>query len=150
METYRNLREAARKLSVDAWIDVCSNAAERPEALNGIPLPSMPSAEFQAVFVGSSGRHAIKEAALFYRYVLEANERFRKASIENLLDFGCGWGRYTRLFLRDVPEQGLYGVDPNETAIQSCRQHVPYASFINTTRRPPLPFRDSLFDIVIS
>jgi len=150
METYANLQKAAEQLNVDAWIELCEKASEQPADLAGIPMPSLPSAELQAGFVGSSGRHAMFEASKFYKYALASNQAFRNRPVGSLLDFGCGWGRCTRLFLRDVPESGLYGADPNETAIQVCRQHVPYGCFVNTDRRPPLPFRDNLFDLVAS
>jgi SAM-dependent methyltransferase len=54
------------------------------------------------------------------------------------------------LIARDVPEEGLYGADPDPFAVHSCRLHVPLACFVRSSTRPPLPFRDQFFDIVVS
>lgn len=150
METESSLKAVAETLSLDEWIDVVGQSLSEPVSLQGVCLPSGPSEELQAAYVGSSGRDALREAGTFYRYVLDANERYRGAPVGRLLDFGCGWGRYTRLFLRDVPEEGLYGADPDPRAIRTCRRHVPYGCFVNTSTRPPLPFRDQFFDVAVA
>ena len=150
METYDALKLAAESLTPDEWVELVGRALSEPTTLSGIPLPAGPSPEFQSAYVGSSGAATMREAGLFYRYVLDANRRFRDAEITRLLDFGCGWGRYTRLFLREVPEHGLYGADPEPVAIQVCRRHVPYGCFVNSPSRPPLPFRDQFFDLVVA
>lgn len=144
------LREAAQTVTVEDWIELIGASLEEPRSVGGTPLPCGPPAEFQAAYVGSSGRVAVREAGLFYRYVLDVNARHRGAAMGRLLDFGCGWGRYARLFARDVPEDGLYGVDPDPSAIRACRQHVHSACFVQSATRPPLPFRDQLFDVVVS
>lgn len=71
-------------------------------------------------------------------------------SIKTLLDFGCGWGRFTRLFIRDVEEAGLIGIDPSAEALQMCREHMPYAAFIRSQYTPPLVFKDESFDVVFA
>jgi SAM-dependent methyltransferase len=150
LETYAALKLAAEALSPEEWIVLVGRSLSEPTSLSGVPLPSGPSSEFQSAYVGSSGVAAMREAGLFYRFVLDANRRFRDGEINRLLDFGCGWGRYTRLFIREVPEEGLYGVDPQPVAIQVCRRHVPYGCFVNSSTRPPLPFRDQFFDLVVA
>ncbi|TVQ85314.1 MAG: class I SAM-dependent methyltransferase [Chromatiaceae bacterium] len=145
-----SIMAAAQHLSLDQWIERISQAMLRPQSLGPFPLPGAPAEQVQATFVGSSGEAAIAEAGRFYKYVLAANDRFRGRAIAQFLDFGCGWGRYTRLFLRDVPQNGLYGADPNPYAIRTCREHIPYACFALTSTRPPLPFRDQYFDVVIA
>lgn len=151
MEQHIDLHQAAARLDVDAWIELCARASEDPATkLGDIDLFRFPSAQFQATFVGSSGKQAFTEAGKFYKYVLAANQTHRNLPIGRLLDFGCGWGRYTRLLVRDVPQNGLYGVDPHAAAIQLCRTQIPYACFLETGRRPPLPLRDHYFDVVIA
>ncbi len=150
METRRAIKEAAEKLSIDEWIEAIGQSLLEPRSVEDIPLPGAPSPDLQAAYVGSAGPTAIREAALFYRYVLDANEKHRGGPMATLLDFGCGWGRYTRLFAREVPEEGLYGADPDPLAIRVCRLHVPYGCFVLSTTRPPLPFRDQFFDVVIA
>jgi len=150
MESYAPLREVAARLTVEEWVDVVGRSLSEPVALSGVAIPGGPSPELQAAYVGSAGRSTINEAGRFYRYVLDVNERHRRAPVDRLLDFGCGWGRITRLFLREVPEEGLYGADPDPLAIQTCRRHVPHGCFVNSPTRPPLPFRDQFFDVAIA
>lgn len=38
-----------------------------------------------------------------------------------MLDFGCGWGRLTRFFARDVAPGSLLGCDPSEEILAVCR-----------------------------
>lgn len=150
METRLAIKDVAEKLTLDEWIEIIGRSLVEPKSVGGIPLPGAPSPELQAAYVGSAGLDAIREAARFYRYVLDANQKHRGAPIGRLLDFGCGWGRYTRLFAREVPEEGLYGADPDPLAIRVCRLHVPFGCFVLSTTRPPLPFRDQFFDVVIA
>ena len=150
METSASIKDQAERLSIDEWIDLIGSSLVERRFLGDLPLPGAPSAVLQAAFVGSSGRDSMREAGLFYRYLLDVNQRYRGAPIGRLLDFGCGWGRYTRLLARDVPEEGLYGADPDPLAIRVCRLHVPFGCFVRSTTRPPLPFRDQFFDVVIA
>ncbi len=80
-------------------------------------------------------------------------ELLRRNGIDKIgtfLDFGCGWGRFTRLFSRDVPNAALFAVDPWEAAIRLCRTHMSGASFVQSPHEPPLPFRDGFFDVVFA
>jgi ubiquinone/menaquinone biosynthesis C-methylase UbiE len=148
----RGIREIAQALSIDAWLECVTNSLESatPTSVDGVTMPTAPSAELQTKFVGGAGKHAIYEAAMFYRYVLDTCAANGIPTIGRMLDFGCGWGRYTRLFLRDVEDGGLIGVDPEPAAIDVCRTHVPQASFLKSDYYPPLPFRDQFFDVVIA
>jgi len=150
LDACRDLRQSALKLGVESWIDLVGESCEKPTRLGGLDLPGAPPAEVQAAFVGSSGRAALKEAGAFYQYVLAVLAREGIGEIKSLMDFGCGWGRFTRLFRRDVAEDGLYGVDPWSYAINLCRAYYPFASFVQSGALPPLPFRDGLFDAVVS
>lgn len=149
---YRDIHTIVRNQSVDKWIDLVGDSLETQEItyVDGVPMPTAPSIEFQRHFVGGHGKQTIQEASLFYKYVLAAIEKHEIKTSPRLLDFGCGWGRFIRLFLRDVEDGALFGIDPQARAIHSCRVHIPQASFIRTEPYPPLPFRDQYFDVVIA
>ena len=38
-----------------------------------------------------------------------------------ILDYGCGWGRIIRFFLKDVPSRNLFAVDPDKNARRQSR-----------------------------
>lgn len=147
---YKDLQSQAKKLNVDNWINVVAESTEQDRYLADVALPSVPPPSKQAIFHGTSGKVAIKSAVLVYKYVLNVCQRYQVTPIETLLDFGCGWGRFTRLFVRDVETTGLFGIDPWTEAIQMCRQHMPYASFIQSALEPPLIFQDNFFQVVFA
>ncbi|GGX11069.1 Stf0 family sulfotransferase [Undibacterium macrobrachii] len=148
--TYSGLHDAAQKLSTDDWIEYVGQSTEREMTLAGVAMPTAPPAEKQAIFHGNSGASAIQSAAPVYKYVLDICRQQNISSIKSLLDFGCGWGRFTRLFVRDVEEAGLIGIDPWAEALQMCREHMPYAAFVRSQFNPPLAFRDGFFDVVFA
>ena len=149
-KTYKGLHEEAKKLSIEEWIACVGKSTEENISLGAVPMPSAPPPEKQAIFHGNSGQSGINSAALVYRYVLDSCQKHGVNSINTLLDFGCGWGRFTRLFVRDVNEDGLIGVDPWDEALQMCREHMPYAAFVRSQYSPPLIFSNNSFDVVFA
>lgn len=147
---YSAIQAEARKLTPDEWIGVVGAACEGPVQLGAIDLPGAPASAVQSVFVGASGRTSLIEGGRFYKFVLDVMGREELAGLSSLLDFGCGWGRFTRLFQREVKEGGLYGVDPWNYAINLCRTHFPFAGFVQSDFLPPLRFRDNTFDVVVA
>jgi len=65
-----------------------------------------------------------------------------------ILDFGCGWGRVTRFFLRDVAPENLVGIDVDAEVIRACRETNPWARFEQCETFPPTPFDSGSFDLV--
>ncbi|HOA84281.1 MAG TPA: class I SAM-dependent methyltransferase, partial [Thermodesulfovibrio thiophilus] len=149
-EAYTKLQQLAQNLFVDEWIEVVGKSCESPTVLDGFPMPTAPSNEVQVEFVGSYGRHALRAGGKFYKFVLSVFEQMNQTAPSKFLDFGCGWGRFTRLFLREVPEGGLYAADPWPYAINLCRTHFPFACFVQSDYLPPLPFREKYFDVIIA
>lgn len=147
---YKGLHAEAQKLPIEEWIRLVGKSTEQKMSLGEVLMPSAPPPQKQAIFHGNSGQAAINSAAPVYRYVLQSCQQQGIDSIKTLLDFGCGWGRFTRLFVRDVEEAGLIGIDPWGEALQMCREHMPYAAFVRSQFNPPLAFRDELFDVVFA
>jgi SAM-dependent methyltransferase len=87
-------------------------------------MPSFPPQEYQSKFVGSSDEHAIREAWSFYIFMARQRERYGLDldAETQVLDFGCGWGRFARMFLRDVPAKNIWCADPQVTAIAMCQE----------------------------
>ena len=52
---------------------------------------------------------------------MHADARHRALADATVLDFGCGWGRLTRFFARDVEPGDLLGCDPVEEILEVCR-----------------------------
>lgn len=113
-----------------------------------VPMPSFPDPELQAGFVGSAGENAMVEAWNFYSLMADQRRRYgseldRKSQV---LDFGCGWGRYARMFLRDVPADNIWCVDSWDLALQTCEQtDVPGRKF-KIEQMPPSDLPSRTFD----
>ena len=68
------------------------------------------------------------------------------ASLESILDFGCGCGRVVRHW-RDLPGE-VHGTDYNPGLVAWCRANLPFASFDVNALEPPLPHARERFDLV--
>jgi SAM-dependent methyltransferase len=65
-----------------------------------------------------------------------------------VLDFGCGWGRLTRLMWREVEPGALCGCDPDPSILQICADTgVPGRLEFSAAVPDALPF-DDRFDLV--
>lgn len=118
----------------------------------GDPMPSFPPAELQILTTGQAGEATLKPAAAFYGDVVET---FRDAGNAfdpdtRILDFGCGWGRITRFFLREVPLRNLHGVDVDPDFIRVCRETFGSDQFVECDSGPPLEYPDERFDIIFA
>jgi SAM-dependent methyltransferase len=73
------------------------------------------------------------------------------ADFERLLDFGCGCGRFVR-HLGPLAEQGteVHGIDVDGEMIAWLQENVPYGEFVHGPHRPPTPYADGFFDLVIN
>jgi SAM-dependent methyltransferase len=138
-------------LSDDEWLAVLEKSID-VNTIDGVSFPRFPSEEVQAQFVGSSNKAALREGKAFYSLV-KGYSAALGASIDNeskLLDFGCGWGRYLRLFARDFGPDSMLGVDidPDIVALNHQLGTPGQVSLISPTG--DLPFSDGSFSHVIA
>ncbi len=113
-------------------------------------LPTMPSELIQASYTGSSGQATLREAYLAYE-VFKRTAKSNSIDISkcsNILDFGCGWGRIMRFFLKDIESSALHGVDIDEAMITVCKQSNLNCEFRVISPLPPVPFAEEMFDII--
>jgi SAM-dependent methyltransferase len=113
-----------------------------------VPMPGFPAGELQASFVGSSGADAIQEAWNFYALMADRRRRYGAPldPSSQVLDFGCGWGRFARMFLRDVYPSHIWCVDSWDVALDACRQTGVPGQKIQIEQMPPSPLPDATFD----
>ena len=65
-----------------------------------------------------------------------------------VLDFGCGWGRMTRFFLKDVRPENLHGADVSPSLVALCRESIPSCPFWLIDPMPPSTFDRDTFDVI--
>jgi SAM-dependent methyltransferase len=113
-------------------------------------LPGMPDETIQRNFTGAAGDITLREAFEFYAFVKQYMQEHGKllASCENVLDFGCGWGRIIRFFLKDLEGSRLWGVDCYAAAVESARQTNYWCRFEQIDPMPPVSLSDSMFDLI--
>lgn len=133
----------------DAWRNTLTFSVTS-SVINGVQFPGFPDESIQKNMVGSSNEHALSEAYLFYIQLKKYISQWKPVSECTLLDFGCGWGRNYRFFLKDLPPERIVGIDCDKDFIDICHQIHPEGryEFIETT--PPTRFEDGSFDVVYS
>ncbi len=140
-----------RDLDVDLWALLLTQEQERFPHIRAL-LPDVPDPALQALWNGASGAQLAEQSRSFYA---KTTERFREHADGPLerarvLDFGCGWGRLTRMFARDVAPGHLFGCDPSEDILEVCRQSRVPATLARTEFVPErLPFAEP-FDLAFS
>jgi SAM-dependent methyltransferase len=138
------------RLDDEAWLQTILGSLTNRKA-RGVVLPGFPPETVQRNFVGSAGEHALREGFGFYRVVRDAMQRYGRPPNPGtrVLDFGCGWGRMLRFFLREVSARNLHGVDVDPEMVSLCRaQFGPLASFDVVPPRPPAPTLRSRYDVI--
>ena len=139
------------RLSDDEWLAVLKRSVDN-RLVDGMLFPGFPSPDLQTTIVGSSGCETLGEAFSFYRHVKVSCAAYSACLNHGseILDFGIGWGRIIRFFLKDVDINGLYGVDTDPALIEVCRQTAVPADVTLINARGLLPYPDDKFDLVFA
>jgi len=143
--------EIIHKLDDKAWLEALIRSVDIP-SFHGFPMAGFPPESIQVGMVGSSNQQALQEGFNFYRAVretcLEHGEKWTGKG--HLLDFGTGWGRYARIFMKDFRPENVTGVDVDAKYIQICRDTFPYGTFKTVNPLPPTELINSSFDLIIA
>ena len=139
----------ASHLSDQEWFEVIVKSVDNP-FVDDIELPGFPPDEFQRNSIGSSGKHALSEGFNFYSEIKQyaANLGRPLSRDSHILDFGCGWARMMRFFLKDVVADNLYGIDVDPAMIDICVNTVRQGNYSVVKPEPPTQFSNNSFDVV--
>ena len=149
--------EAARpdlvfgKVSDEVWLWANTNGYREHQALRDL-LPAMPDENTQARFTGLKGDDTMIRAFHSYALIKQLGEKYQRriSSLECILDFGCGWGRTIRFFLKDLEPSRIWGFDCLSGIIDVCRQTNKWCNFRVVDPLPPTRFPDQMFDLIYS
>jgi len=114
-------------------------------------LPDPPSELMQRVANVSEPMGYWCRALNSFGEFLKAIQKHRElSSIDFFLDWGCGCGRLTGLFLKHTNIPNIYGCDIDKEAVEWCNQQLRSGYFSVINPYPPTHFTDSMFDMIIS
>jgi hypothetical protein len=102
-------------------------------------LPGLPTSDQQTRFTGYSGTENLQQAFRFYRYCLDiTSARGPVAATDRILDFGCGWGRVARFWLREVRPSQIWCIDCMTDAIELLHSTRMPANILKNNPLPPV------------
>jgi SAM-dependent methyltransferase len=135
----------------DLWYWLIRESYFKRKQYEGV-LPGFPDDTVQIRFTGSAGELMLWESFGVYRLLrmLAAEHGRHVPDCRAILDFGCGWGRIMRFFLKDVVADRLWGIDANPEAVEICRRNDRWSRFEEVTPSGPTAFADGTFDLVYS
>lgn len=116
-------------------------------------LPRMPPEAEQSLFTGHAGWQTMAIATDFVRIFGTGLCALGMDGVLSgeVLDFGCGWGRFLRVMGHIVDLPKLYGCDPSTAALATCRRDGVYGNLAQSAHLPEaLPFPGVRFDLVYS
>ena len=111
-------------------------------------IPGLVSEDIQARLHGTTGVAAMQGALRFRSFIKSQIEEY--SDFSNFLDFGCGWGRHIRVFLKDFDATSIYGVDIDPSNISLLNEHIPDVNSILCYEGKNLELEDNSMDLIIS
>jgi hypothetical protein len=150
LDASRNLfRDRFGGLSDGEWCDTLTASIADP-LIDGIEFPHFAADEVQQWSHGSIGEVAMGEAAAFYKFIAAKDFFRRKAQPgANFLDFGVGWGRIGRFFLRDFDLDCLYGFETQRSSAFRARSLNPYFCILTGPDLPDQKLPADRFDLMV-
>lgn len=148
---YQGLPKRMHRLSDSGWLELLvESVASRSVA--GITLPAFPSVEVQVQFTGSANAQTLHEAFGFYGLIKESCTKLGApiGPDSRLLDFGVGWGRLLRIFMKDVEADKLHGCDIDPAVIGLCNELGVPGNLDRIYPAGKLPYPDAYFDAMFS
>ena len=147
--TANAFRDKFGHLSADEWCDLQVASMTWP-VIGGLEFPHFAPQEVQERTHGTSGEAALREAAGFYKFV-SSKAFFRQKAIPaaHFLDFGAGWGRIGRYFLRDFDLNCFFAFEPRRTVCFLARSLNPYLCAFSGEEIPDQALPANWFDFVV-
>jgi hypothetical protein len=121
------------KLSNAEWEAVLKRSIKEPN-IDGVDFPSFPPEEMQNRIHGHSAEVSLTEAAAFHQFACDhgiAGPASPAFGSGYMLDYGAGWGRILRPFMRDFPLKHIVGYEPSGVFCTVARGLNPYVGFLS-------------------
>ena len=139
-------------IGLDDWFELIGQSYLKPPVnYNGTKLPAFPSDNIQTNTTGQSGIDTLREAFIFYKDCIKNFKELDKPVEDNnrILDFGVGWGRIARFFLRELPLSNIHGIDVTPEFSAICRETFESENFFTCQPQPPTNLTDNHYDFIV-
>jgi hypothetical protein len=113
----------------------------------GIPIPSLPPDDVQMGYTGRTGHINLQQAFSFYLY-LSSVCHLQDMDSPKILDFGGGWGRIARFFLRDTKCDRITVADCLSDSVHWLRQTNNPCRIVKNDPFPPIVGLGADFDVI--
>jgi SAM-dependent methyltransferase len=147
-ESQNIFRDRYGAASIDEWKSAWLST-ENDNGVGGLNFPTIPDQELQLRMHGShSFSISMNEAFSFYEFVgryVDFSHLFGK----RFLDFGSGWGRISRPFMRNFKLKDMFGFEPDLLFCTIARSLNPYMCFINGDFMPDGTLPADHFDVMV-
>lgn len=137
--------------SDDFWLWANTEGYRQSPMLRTI-LPSTPEEEVQLRSNGIAGDLALVDGFIVQRWIKAIYEAHvgPMANTVGVLDFGCGWGRVLRFFMKDVQAAKLHGIDHYRAVVDIARQTNHWCDFAVSEPFGPTQFEPDSLDLVFA
>jgi SAM-dependent methyltransferase len=151
MQISNNLVDQLCNKTDDQWLDMLLRSLE-DTVIDDISLPAFPDEKLQRITNSQCGSETMIDAFSFYMLTKQLAQKHGNpvGKISRILDYGCGWGRIYRCFLREVPITGLFGVDVQHALVEACKNSFLPEQFKLIKSNAELPYDDETFDLVFA
>jgi 2-polyprenyl-3-methyl-5-hydroxy-6-metoxy-1,4-benzoquinol methylase len=111
-----------------------------------------PHEDIQVLTNGMKGEVTAQGAISILDCVMSCINEVHPSSTKQMhvLDYGCGWGRITRLLPFYFDIERITGVDVDGQLINSASELLPYMRHKQITSMEAMPFEEGSFDIVFA
>jgi len=142
-------RDRFGSLSIEEWCETLVASINEP-VIAGLQFPRFPPSELQERTHGTSGAIALQEAGKFYAFVASQPFFAQKAVPgASFLDFGTGWGRIARFFLRHFDLDRYCGFEPQRSSSFRTRALNPYLLVFTGQALPDRMLPADRFDLIV-
>jgi 2-polyprenyl-3-methyl-5-hydroxy-6-metoxy-1,4-benzoquinol methylase len=117
----QTFRDSVQNLNDEEFLQLILRSVTQT-IIQALEMPGFPTDEIQRQFVGSTRDQALREGYNFYQCIKEYSNWLGVSFGDGtqVLDFGCGWGRISRFFFKDIYSANFYGVDVDSKMISFC------------------------------
>ena len=147
MDYYAQFHDHEDRAWERLWLSFAAAPASRDD------LPGFPPAAVQERLHGTTFERAMSGALALRHFTL----RFVRQTLHTfvvpemkILDFGCGWGRLVRTFLKDFHIENIFATDVDAEVIEIARSLLPEVHFAVNQGLASLPYPDASFDIIVA